>query len=392
MRLFMAAFGTRGDLEPLLALGLAMKHRGHQITIGAPEPRRALTESLELQFLPVGSWPAASLSRTVMQLIDEDANPGRRGMKLIHRVLAPVFPEVVRELRAASSGYEGLVVNDLLGVALLDAPPLTNPGAIIAVLTQPFGGFCPLLKERPGLKLIASSRALHPPHAALGDDWVFTGHWLLETHPTFTSGTSLQRFLSAGPTVAVAMGSSWGLNPNLPRALFVAAAREAGVQLVVQELRPSGQSQRKDPGVLTVGEIPYAWLFSRVASVVHHGGAGTSAIALRAGRPCITLPQFGDQHYWALRLEALGVSAATFTSSPIAVDTLAEAMYRSVMDPGLRTAADALGGQIDSRAGLLAACERLEAQLTGHVRRSADERTAEDQGHDGSPESSSPPA
>jgi len=284
-------------------------------------------------------------------------------MMLIERVLAPLFPTVVNELRAASSGYDGIVVNDLLAFALLGEAPLPGIRVVVAVLTQPCGGLSSFLQERRGLKLIASSRALHPHDIELGDDYVFTNHWLMETKRAFAPSTSLQHFLSAGPTVAVTMGSAWGRNPNLERTLFVAAAKKAGVRLVVQELPAVRRPRKMEPGILSIGEIPYDWLFSHVTCVLHHGGAGTSAIALRAGRPCITLPQYGDQHYWALRLEMLGASAATLTDSRITVDALAEAMHRGASEPGLRTAAIALGKKIDTRAGLLTACERIEEDL-----------------------------
>ena len=87
------------------------------------------------------------------------------------------------------------------------------------------------------------------------------------------------------------------------------AAQQAGVRAIVQ----SGWTglHVDDDTVLTIGEAPHDWLFPRVAAVAHHCGAGTTAAGLRAGVPTIALPAYGDGPFWARRITALGVSAAT---------------------------------------------------------------------------------
>jgi sterol 3beta-glucosyltransferase len=112
------------------------------------------------------------------------------------------------------------------------------------------------------------------------------------------------------------------------------ALRKAGMRGIVQ----SGWAgiNAGDDDVLTVDEVPHSWLFPRLAAVVHHCGAGTTAAALRAGVPAIAVPGLGDQPFWARRLRDLGLSADTIPQRALTVEHLADAIRTAVTDPQLK--------------------------------------------------------
>ncbi len=98
--------------------------------------------------------------------------------------------------------------------------------------------------------------------------------------------------------------------------------------------------------------VPHGWLFPRVSAVVHHGGMGTTAAGLRAGRPTIICPYFHDQPFWGKVVHDLGAGPRPIPQAELSVDRLAEAIRQATTDAAMRHRAAALGEKIRAEDGV----------------------------------------
>jgi sterol 3beta-glucosyltransferase len=104
--------------------------------------------------------------------------------------------------------------------------------------------------------------------------------------------------------------------------------------------------------VFAMEAAPHDWLFPRMAAVVHHGGAGTTAAGLLAGNPSVICPFFGDQPFWGKRVAALGVGPEPIPQKRLSVETLAQAIQQAVTDQTMRQRAETLGTQLRTEEGV----------------------------------------
>jgi sterol 3beta-glucosyltransferase len=103
--------------------------------------------------------------------------------------------------------------------------------------------------------------------------------------------------------------------------------------------------------------VPHDWLFPQVAAVVHHGGAGTTAAGLRAGKPSVICPFLGDQPFWGGIVQQLGVGPEPIPQRRLTADRLAEAIRMAVQDVAMQNRADELGKKIRAEDGVARAVE-----------------------------------
>jgi sterol 3beta-glucosyltransferase len=104
--------------------------------------------------------------------------------------------------------------------------------------------------------------------------------------------------------------------------------------------------------IFRIDHVPHDWLFPRMAGVVHHGGAGTTAAGLRYGKPTIICPFFGDQPFWGERVYALGVGTKPIPHKKLTADKLAEAITEIVQNSSTRRNAEDLSKKIRAEDGV----------------------------------------
>jgi sterol 3beta-glucosyltransferase len=120
---------------------------------------------------------------------------------------------------------------------------------------------------------------------------------------------------------------------------------------------------RLPPSILAVRDLPHAWLFPRMAAVVHHGGAGTTGAGLTAGKPTVVIPTSSDQPFWGRRVHALGVGPAPIPIRRLNAETLTRALATVLSDTGVRARAVELGQQMRAEDGVGAAVDRISRLL-----------------------------
>jgi len=215
----------------------------------------------------------------------------------------------------------------------------------------------------PTANLIAVSPTLSPRP----DDWPehhhMTGSWSapLATHGALD--TELDEFLDAGaPPVFVTFGSMMPADEGRHEEtveLLVRAVRGAGRRLIMQTPRAREIDAGED--VFAVGTCPHRVVCSRCALVVHHGGAGTTQTALRAGVPSVIVPHLADQFFWASRVAKLGAGLEAPGRAKVTAARLQKSITRAMDDASLAERARRLGAELDAQEGLSRAAEVLEA-------------------------------
>jgi sterol 3beta-glucosyltransferase len=428
MRITILTIGSRGDAEPCLALALGLKQAGHEVTLATGPNFETLVRGRGLGFAPL-HWDSYEVFRT-----DEGRRDlsGNRLSSLWQTPPAELarWRRVMDDAVAAARGADALVYHPYVQGAYDAAEKLRIPAILFAFAPQftptaqfpspyvPFpylrlGGvvnrlthsalrFC-LFKKftavrnrwrvealglpprpwyasdfyrdgRPLPLLYPFSRRVIPPPRDWHGPVEVTGYWWYDNSPGWRPPGDLAAFLEAGPPpVYVGFGSMVSVDPARVTETVLAALRQSGRRGILSA--GWGGLARADggPGVFYLDEASHTWLFPRVAAVVHHGGAGTTAAGLRAGRPTIVCPYSFDQPFWGKVVWQLGAGPRPVPQARLSADRLAAAIRVATTDEGMRQRAKEVGEKIRSEDGVARAVELIERYLSkpagpGHAR------------------------
>src|SRR5690606_5868344 len=217
--------------------------------------------------------------------------------------------------------------------------------------------------------LYGFSRHVIPRPPDWGPNARICGYWFLEEEAGWQPPPDLLDFLEAGPPpVYIGFGSMNTRDPEATLELVLDAVRQAGQRAVLLKGWGGISDAQLGDDVYSVDAVPHAWLFPRMAAVVHHGGAGTTAAGLRAGVPSILIPFFADQYFWAERVRALGVGPRPIPRSRLTAARLADAIRHAVSDRAMRQNAAAFGERIRAEDGVAAAVEAFQQLVPVAVR------------------------
>jgi sterol 3beta-glucosyltransferase len=422
-RIVVQAFGTHGDVAPFTGLGTRLRERlGVDVAIAAQLPYRELITRAGLEFrpLPKDTERDTRESGYGQALIDGDRMiPSKAMMSAMREDLAGVGEAMAQTSGDADLLVLGGPVGSLLGYHVAEGLGIPSVGALLQpasptadfapppLTTRSFGRlgnrlvwraagvgervYAPLIDNlRSNLGLPSCSRrdyqaaraARWPilygfsPHVVpRPKDWRrgldVTGFWWPATDPDWRPPPHLMQFLDAGPPpVFVGFGSTATAHSGELSEIVARALRIAGVRGVIQSGWAGLHADGDD--ICTVDAVPHAWLFPRMAAVVHHGGAGTSAAALRTGRPSVPVAGIMDQPFWSSRLHMLGAATAPLRRIGLTAEGLAESISAASAGTSYRTAAQHYSTLIAEEDGADQAvriiAERLDTPLiTGGV-------------------------
>lgn len=414
MRVSIMTIGSRGDVQPYVALGKGLKSAGHEVVFCTGSSFKDFVEGHGLGY--------AHMSNELVDLLTQDT--GRKALEdmqdplgaiktaiRLFRMLKPIIRRMMQDCRDAAlesepdlivynSKVPGTHLAEKLGVpavlampfpqfvATREFPTLGMPNVgflnkasykIVQLFASFYGGLINELRTKM-LGLAKASRFAGLYHMADGtpvtvlhcysehvvprpSDWPdcshVTGYWFLDDDSE--PSTELLEFLESGePPIYVGFGSMSGRKPEKVTRVVLDSLHSAGVRGIIATGWGGLSASELPEGVISIDQAPHQWLFPRVAAVAHHGGAGTTAAGLRAGRPAIVCPFFGDQTFWGERVSALGVGSKPIRQRKLTVKRLTSAMREVTSDGTISRNAAELGRLIRAEDGIRNAVEIIE--------------------------------
>jgi UDP:flavonoid glycosyltransferase YjiC (YdhE family) len=218
--------------------------------------------------------------------------------------------------------------------------------------------------------LYGFSPSVIPTPADWPESAAICGYWFTAPDASWRPPDALLDFLNSGPMpVYVGFGSMVGSQPEQTLATVLEATRLAGVRAIFASGWGGMQHASLPDSVFPVESVPHEWLFPRVAAAVHHGGAGTTAAALRAGIPSVVVPYFYDQFFWGQRLHDLGVGSRPIAQKNFTPRSLADAIRLVIGSPEVCLRSREIAGQIRNENGVATAVSVVERYFSDSTRR-----------------------
>lgn len=401
MRVLLSTIGSRGDVQPLVALALDLRTLGANVLLCVPPDFRSWIESFDLPVTPIG--PEVKKFATTSASAPPALPSAEQRRQMIEGTVATQFTTIA----AAADDCDVIVAASALQVAARSIAEKKGIRYVFAaysptVLPSPHHAPAPLppVPDRPPLPPTDDNRQLWARNAARFNDsfgaplnahraaiglppvddvqqYMFTDRPWLAADPTiapwpessdyrvFETGAwilpderplprEIDAFLDAGePPIFFGFGSMRAAQDV--GSAMIQAARAVGRRAIVS----SGWAElsvERAPDCLTIGEANLRALFARVGAIVHHGGAGTTTLAALGGAPQVVVPQIYDQHYSARRIAELGIGVAHAPGAPTA-ESLASALEQALR-PEVASRARSVGASV-RRDGASVAAERL---------------------------------
>lgn len=416
MRITLVSLGSRGDVQPFIALAVGLQKTGrHKVRFAAPDNFEPLARDYSLNFSPLGV-------DTRKMLGTGGIDPNRNLVAWFWEVLRsmkPLVGRIAENTWLACQDAELIIYSMLgvgayhsaekLGVPCMMASPIPgfaptraypNPngifpslplgggyhrlthilsGQLFQLFTGPFInrwrkeklhlpaipiGKYPYfhLGGRPQPIIGSYSPIISPKPPDWGDNIHVCGYWFLDPPPSWKPPAQLIPFLEAGaPPVYIGFGSMANRAPQKMAQLAQEALALSGRRGILAAGWGGVDNADLPDSIFGLDSVPHAWLFPRMAAVAHHGGAGTTGAGLRSGVPSILVPHLGDQSFWAERVSELGVGPRPIPRRKLTAERLAAAITAATTDQSMQARAAALGERIRAEDGVGRTIEVIEA-------------------------------
>ncbi|NDJ60490.1 MAG: glycosyltransferase family 1 protein [Chloroflexi bacterium] len=427
MKVLIITLGSRGDVQPYVALGKGLIAAGH-------EPLLATAATFR-DFVTEHGVPYAYVNEVIGKFISGDAarEAVARAQGIIGWIqvareanaqLRPLQRQMLSELWAAAQEFQpdvvvhhpkalgGSHIAEALGVPgiiALPAPGLAPTAAYPALMLPKLplgGGYNRLTYNLIGraaslsyggdintwrqneLKLGKAPRfasdfvapdggpvpimqAISPlvlPDTEWDAHIHNVGFWFLDAADDYTPDSALAQFLEAGdPPVYIGFGSMASTDPEKTTRLVIDALVASGERGLLVSGWGGISAADLPEHVYRIAGAPHSWLLPRVKALVHHGGAGTTAAGLRAGKPTFITPFFGDQPFWGQRVAALGVGPHPIPIKRVTQADLTLAIRMITTDSGMQENAAALGEKLRAEDGVANAIAVINQYVTAQT-------------------------
>lgn len=418
MRVAIFAHGTRGDIQPYIALALGLRSHGADVRFIAPTEYKSLAKEYALPIHPLSGCVKDVAQSEEMRSLLEKGSFVRIMRHAMHKLkeAAPLWAAEGLEACAGCdfiiSGLGGLylaaALSEKLRIPLVQAflvpfsPTSAFPGALVPprlaisgrafnrishhlvrqVMWQTMRKSDALVREvlhvpptsfwgpyhnevmRESRTMYGFSVGLIPRPADWDDSIAITGYWFLDEPGSWSPPDALTEFISSGDKpVYIGFGSMSVLDPEELKTIIVGAVNECGLRAVVHSSGTGGLLESPCDNIHVVDSVPHSWLFPQMSAVVHHGGAGTTGAGLRAGVPSLIVPFFGDQPFWGARIADAALGPKPLPKKSLTKDNLAKAILQTVNTPAFRRNASKMRDVIRGEDGTGVAYEVLRSTL-----------------------------
>lgn len=410
MKITLLTYGSRGDIQPFIALAKGLQLAGHRVRLAAPHSFRDMVTEYEVPFVPLAGDPEALSA----QLNDASSNIFQM-VRTMSDYVRSIATEVARAAFSACDDAE-LIVHSFLfttgahsfarargipDVSVQGFPVFTPtrafpmvamaklPPGILSYLSHRFAteifwhmgnaGYRQLRRQAPDvfdLKLIwpwrKSSQIQTPliyaysPHVLPRPrDWNapyihIPGYFFLDILEHYQPPQSLIEFLANGESpVCVTFGSMVNQEANHIQQLVLQSLRAAGMRIMLLTGWGREQAFSSDEAVYRMKSAPHDWLFPKCNAVVHHGGAGTTGAVFRAGKPQIIIPHGMDQLFWGKQAALSGAGAAPIEINKLSEIALVTAIHQ-IEQPKVRLHAQKISEAIGEEDGVGEAVQIIE--------------------------------
>ncbi|KAF1789603.1 Glycosyltransferase family 28, N-terminal domain [Phytophthora cactorum] len=388
MNICILIVGTRGDVQPFLAIALRLQEDGHRVRLATHAVYRDFVMSHGIEFYPLGGDPkelAAYMVKTGGNLIPmkiktltEDgpgvpgppfraqaiiANPvsyghvhvaERLGVPLHIMFPQPWVPTMAFPHPLSNLAYTGKwQKRNYLSYKLVDMIMWQGTEGVINEFRTEVLKLHPIRNGDSGSELLLDlsiphsfmwSPQLVPKPSDWGDLYDVIGTVTLKGPASeYSPSPELEAFLgNDGGPIFVGFGSMVLADPLATTKMIIEAATHAKMRVLIQSSWTDMAGDIDIPGnVFFLGNCPHDWLMPRVSAVVHHGGAGTTAAGLLAGKPTFIVPFFGDQPFWGQAVMSTRVGVPPCPIAQLTTEILHNA-FVELANPDLRKRAEAM--------------------------------------------------
>lgn len=421
LKILIISAGSRGDVQPYVALGKGLQTAGHSITVCTCQRFAAFVNAQGLQYAYMSNALLELLDRQIGRDAVEDTIGFWGTLKTLRRLkrdAMPIYREMLQNSWDAAreaepdllvfhpKAFAAASIAEKLGIPLVLTvlQPMfvpTREFVLPGLPRLPLGGWYNRLSFRlvdlgyrtwsglvnefreqvlnlrqlpkaSGLNTDAGGNPLPILHAFSPSvvprpaDWptsaAVTGYWFLAQSKDWTPPPGLEAFIDSGEApVYIGFGSMVGRDPQRLTQIVLSALRQTGLRAVMATGWGGLAPIRLPETIFQIEQAPHDWLFPRMRAIVHHGGAGSTAAALLAGKPTLVCPFLLDQPFWGQRIHALGVGPKPLPQKKLSAAQLAAALETITTDPVMRSRAQTQGAQIAAENGVEQGVAAIEA-------------------------------
>ncbi|WP_134703400.1 glycosyltransferase [Ammoniphilus sp. YIM 78166] len=416
MNIKILTVGTRGDVQPFVALGRELRRRGHEVTICTGENFKAIVEGYGVSFSPVRvDYLKLTQSEEGQKMMNGNPLAVLKNMKTL---VYPLMEQMLEDLWEAAQDAEVLIyhpkafggydITEKLQIPVFAAHPIpviaptglfTNPAlpvsasigwinqlsfrmnrlfmaAFFSIINRWRQDTLGLTTKRTLLSddlkikgkqipvLYGCSPRVIPYDPTWKDQVSMSGFWFLEEEEGWKPSAEVLQFLEEGPPpLAISFSSMPLKDPNRVREMLVEALEKTNQRGVLMTGWSGMESSPLSPRIFTINALPHTWLFPRTCGVIHHGGAGTTAAVLKSGKPMIICPFSADQPFWAKRMKELGIATSPLKEKEMSVESFVHRIQELTSNPLLSRKAAMLANDLNRETALEDTAQFIEKKV-----------------------------